>query len=239
MGIPSASITGSSQQPSDDDAAAFVQIQLQARMRTRASTKAKGMPKYFFYDAANMPPWLSPPWTQAGFKTGPLASAPQTSPTTESADFPGAPPQPILPFDTQSPGDMLPKQVQNPQVQAQASEEQLANLTPEQAAQVLQAQKAANAANAQSSQSVSSEMAFPTLLELGSYTVPGGTDFNPASSDPAPGPVIGMAAAKVVDQDRNLMETDDHTVRLSDAAAAMQNHYVHQAMYAKYGSPLE
>jgi hypothetical protein len=70
---------------------------------------AKGQPKNFYYDASNMPAWLTPPWVTPAFRTGPLAlPLPGSAGMKEGPMFMGIPPQPIVPFDTQMPTDNVP-----------------------------------------------------------------------------------------------------------------------------------
>jgi len=62
----------------------------------------------FYYDAANMPSWLTPPWIATSFRTGPLAlpEPGDKAGNEEGPMFMGVPTQPILPFDSQLPDDV-------------------------------------------------------------------------------------------------------------------------------------
>jgi len=83
-------------------------IELEAA--SEAATQARAAGKInFYYDASNMPTWLTPPWITSAFRTGPLA-LPRPDQGEESAGpmFMGVPPQPILPFDSMLPADAQP-----------------------------------------------------------------------------------------------------------------------------------
>jgi len=88
--------------------AAAAAIEVEAS--SQAAAEARGAGKInFYYDASNMPTWLTPPWITSAFRTGPLA-LPQPDQGEESAGpmFMGVPPQPILPFDSMLPADAQP-----------------------------------------------------------------------------------------------------------------------------------
>lgn len=63
----------------------------------------------YYYDASNMPSWLTPPWVTSAFRTGPIAlPLPSEFGSKEGPMFAGVPAQPILPFDSQLPTDNKP-----------------------------------------------------------------------------------------------------------------------------------
>jgi hypothetical protein len=78
-------------------------------MRQRSEAAVGSKPTAFYYDASNMPSWLTPPWVTSAFRTGPLAlPLPSRYASEEGPMFMGVPPQPILPFDAQIPTDNVP-----------------------------------------------------------------------------------------------------------------------------------
>ena len=79
-------------------------VQVASKVRAAARAKEGADDDGTYYDAANMPSWLVPPWVQPNSPTGPLIptyGSGYTSKTFNVQKWKGAvPPQPVFPLDS-------------------------------------------------------------------------------------------------------------------------------------------